>query len=97
MAMEAGDGAGHMHFDRLDTESGTSGDLCVTIAVDTVREEYLPCPGFEPHQRGVDPSKNVTRFKSGDLIMAFQGHIAFGYMPIGRLPRWSLPEYDEGV
>lgn len=87
MAMEAGDGAGHMHFDRLDAESGTGGDLWITIAVDTVREEYLARPGFETHQRSVDPSKNVTCFKSGDLIMPFKGHIAFGYMPIGRLPR----------
>jgi hypothetical protein len=52
-----------------------------------VCEEYLTRPGFEPQQRGVNPSKNVACLKSGDLIMALQGHIAFGYMPIGRLPR----------
>ena len=97
MAVDMGDGTAHMLLDRLDPEPGPGCDLGIAIAVDSMRQEDLPCPRLQSQHSSFEPREHIPRFERGDLIWPHDGDVVHADMQMRGMAREFQGHLDQAL
>lgn len=86
-----GNGARHVHFDRLDAQSRPGCYFSIAIAVDPVRQKNFTRSWLEARQCVLEAAKSVARLESRQLVGRAESHLLVAEVDIRRsaqvLPR----------